>query len=432
MRVVAFVPVKGKSERIKNKNIRLLDGKELFLHTLEKLVSCSFIDEVFLDTESDEIIAIANEVGCSVLKRKAELASNSTDGNQLFMNEVKSTDADIYIQVLCTSPFIELDTISKGLVCLEENPSYDSVVLVKDEKQYTWTDGTSDYDINAIPNSIDLPSTIIETMGLYIIRKDAALKNQRRIGESPFMLTASPVEAVDVNWPEDFKLAELIAAGMREKSRKLLRNLKGMLSSPMLSDILDDLGFSEQIIKGISPNISHSKVLGRAKTLKLRRLEDGENFNGIYEALNSYNSIVTDDIIVVENELSDYAYFGELNANLAVRSGAAGAIIGGKTRDETEVKGLGFPVFSTGNTCQDVKNRATTASINKTVNVFGVKVTPDSLIFADGEGVVVVPKEIESLVINEVVKKIEVEKRLLVDISLGLDVDKIIDKHGFF
>ncbi len=432
MRVVAFVPVKGKSERIKNKNIRLLDGKELFLHTLEKLVSCSFIDEVFLDTESDEIIAIANEVGCSVLKRKAELASNSTDGNQLFMNEVKSTDADIYIQVLCTSPFIELDTISKGLVCLEENPSYDSVVLVKDEKQYTWTDGTSDYDINAIPNSIDLPSTIIETMGLYIIRKDAALKTQRRIGESPFMLIASPIEAVDVNWPEDFKLAELIAAGMREKSRKLLRNLKGMLSSPMLSDILDDLGYPDQIIKGITPNISHSKILGRAKTLKLRQLKEGENFNGIYRALNSYNSIVTDDIIVVENELSNYAYFGELNANLAVRAGAGGAIIGGKTRDETEVKGLGFPVFSTGNTCQDVKNRATTASINKTVNVFGVKVTPDSLIFADGEGVVVVPKEIESLVINEVVKKIEVEKRLLVDISLGLDVDEIIDKHGFF
>ena len=55
MKIVAFLPVKGSSERIKNKNTTLMNGKPLFLHTLEKLVRCSFIDEVFLDTEKDEI-----------------------------------------------------------------------------------------------------------------------------------------------------------------------------------------------------------------------------------------------------------------------------------------------------------------------------------------------------------------------------------------
>ena len=46
MKVVAFLPAKGSSERIENKNIKLLDGKPLFLYTLEKLVKCDFIDEV--------------------------------------------------------------------------------------------------------------------------------------------------------------------------------------------------------------------------------------------------------------------------------------------------------------------------------------------------------------------------------------------------
>ena len=59
MKIVAFLPVKGSSERIKNKNTTLMNGKPLFLHTLEKLVRCSFIDEVFLDTEKDEIYEIA-------------------------------------------------------------------------------------------------------------------------------------------------------------------------------------------------------------------------------------------------------------------------------------------------------------------------------------------------------------------------------------
>ena len=56
MRVVAFLPAKGNSDRVKNKNLRLLDGKPLFLHTLEKLINFDLFDDVYLDTESDEII----------------------------------------------------------------------------------------------------------------------------------------------------------------------------------------------------------------------------------------------------------------------------------------------------------------------------------------------------------------------------------------
>ena len=60
MKVVAFLPAKGTSERIESKNMKLLNGKPLFLHTLEKLVECDFIDEVYLDSESDEILNYAN------------------------------------------------------------------------------------------------------------------------------------------------------------------------------------------------------------------------------------------------------------------------------------------------------------------------------------------------------------------------------------
>lgn len=47
MKIVAFLPVKGSSERIKNKNTTLMNGKPLFLHTLEKLVRCSLLMKFF-------------------------------------------------------------------------------------------------------------------------------------------------------------------------------------------------------------------------------------------------------------------------------------------------------------------------------------------------------------------------------------------------
>lgn len=433
MKVVAFIPAKGSSDRILSKNVKLLDGKPLFLHMLEKLAECDFIDEVYLDTESDEIIDLASDVNCKIIRRDPSLANNKTDGNRLFINEVSQVEADVYVQVLGTSPFIEPETIRKGILNVaDENSPYDSAVLVRKEKHYFWESGAPTYDIDNIPNSVDLEDSIYETMGLYVVSAAAAEKYKRRIGEYPCLLYASSLEAVDVNWPEDFELANLIAAGMRERDRKLLSNLKNHLSSSLLSDLLDDLGYQNQVIKGLSPNFSHAKVIGRAKTLLLRPLEPGEDFKGIYDALSSYDTIVPDDIIVVENETPEYAYFGELNAHLAIRSGANSVIVNGHTRDGAEVQRSGLTVFSCGYTCQDVRKRATVGSVNKKVTVRGVDVSPGDLLFGDREGVIVIPKNIENTVIEKVYQRASNEKNILVDISMGERVENLVKKYGFF
>jgi CMP-N-acetylneuraminic acid synthetase/regulator of RNase E activity RraA len=430
MKVIAFLPAKGTSSRVESKNLKLLDGKPLFLHTLEKLIECDFIDEVYLDTESDEVIDLASETNCKILKRDPNLASNTTDGNKLFLNEVNHIEADIYIQILGTSPFIEKETIRIGVEAIKNN-EFDSAILIRRERLYTWNEKGPNYDIENIPNSFDLGDTIIETMGLYIVKRETALSTQRRIGNKPYLLDATPLEAIDVNWPEDFDLANLIAAGKREKERKLLDNIKSHLTSAMLSDIMDDFGLNG-VLQGFKLNIPEKKIFGKAKTLKLRALEDGEDFRGIYNALYSYNTIIPNDIIIVENEISEFAYFGELNANLAIRSGASAAIIGGVTRDTAEVEKLGFPVFSKGSNCKDVRKRATMESYNKTIEVEGIKVSPNDLIFGDNDGIIIIPKMHEDKILKRAFEVIKTESNILVDIANGVGVDQLTKEYGFF
>jgi len=405
MKVVAFLPAKGSSNRIENKNIKLLDGKPLFLRTLEKLVNCDFIDEVYLDSESDVVFDLAEPVECKFLKRDPKLANNSTDGHRLFYNEVSKVDADIYIQILCTSPFIKPETIKKGIEILKNSNEYDSVVLIKKDKQYLWSSNQPLYNRHHIPNSIDLPDTIIETMGLYIVKKEIAHKKQMRYGENVYLLEADPIEAIDVNYPKDFEFAEYIAAGIRQEETKLFKNLAYVLNSAMLSDILDDMNING-VINGLQLNIKSKKILGRAKTLKIRNLKEGEDYRGIYDALNSYSTIGINDIIAVENECSDYAYFGELNANLAIRSGAIGAIISGKTRDYKNVKDLDFPVFAYGQKCKDVRKRATLESINKKIVIDGIEILPGDLVFGDIDGIVVIPRKYEKEIIEKAINTI--------------------------
>lgn len=430
VKVVAFLPVKGTSERIKNKNVQLLDGKPLFIYTLEKLISCDFIDEVYLDSESVKIFELASEFNFKKIIRDKILANNKTDGNKLLMNEVSKVKGDIYIQILCTSPFIEIETIKKGVELLKKSKKYDSIVLVKKDKQYCWKDSKTVYDIDKIPNSKDLPDTIIETMGLYIIRREAALKTKRRIGKKPFLLEANPLESVDVNYPADFRLAELIQKGKKVEENLVYKNIKNHLSSAMLSDILDELGI-KGVIKDLKPNFP-SKIFGRVKTLRLRNKRDNEDYKKIYDALKSYETITDNDIIVIENELPDFAYFGEMNANLAIRAGSSGVIINGKTRDTLEVLKLNLPVFSKGSTCVDVKKRVVLDSINKKITIEGIDIFSEDLIFGDSEGIIVIPKRMKDQILKRAFEIISKEKTILQDIALNLDLAKVIKKNGYF
>ena len=410
----------------------LLDGEPLFLRSLKKLLSIASIHEVYLDTESPEIIELAAEVKCNILRRDPALASNQTDGNKLFLNEVMHTDADIYVQLLATSPFIQPATIEKAIRILQTNPEYDSVVAVRKEKQYVWKNNKPTYDIQHIPNSVDLPDTVIESMGLYVMRREAALRLKRRIGENPYLLEIGPLEAVDVNWPADFELANLIAVGLREKERRTFQNLKNLLSSALLSDVLDDLNIEGVLSSRFQINIPNAKILGRAKTLQIDVCPDDDDYRKIYDSLHLYDHVVSNDVIVVANRAPDFAFFGELNANLAIRSGAVGAIIDGVTRDTKETTEMGFPVFSKGNYCKDTRKRGIVTSKNKTVVIDGISIHKDDLIFGDKDGIIVIPRRVEQKVINQALQRLTTEKLILIDIARGAATNELINKYGMF
>ena len=431
MKVVAFLPAKGTSERIESKNLKILNGKPLFLHTLEKLVSCDFIDEVYLDSEADEILNYASYLDYIPLKRDPALASNKTDGHQMFYNEVSQVEADIYIQILCTSPFISVETIKKGVDILVEKPEYDSVVLMRKEKQYLWKDGQPVYDKFHIPNSSALPDTILESMGLYIVRAKTAHETKMRFGNNVYMLTADAIETVDVNFPDEFRLAEYIMRGIEEQENSKRKIISKYLDSAILSDILNDMGIVSTI-SGLIPNLPGKKIFARANTLKLGAIQGDEDYRGIYDGLDTYSRITPGEVIVVENEVPDRAYFGKLNAHLAIRSGAVGTIVAGVTRDIEAVNQLDYPVFSEGYSCADVKHKAIVTGHQVPIEIKGVSIWPGDLIFADRCGVVRIPRKYEERVLKEAIGVIDKENRVLKDVLDGTDARSIYFNEGEF
>ncbi len=431
MRVVAFVPAKGQSDRIANKNTVILDGERLFKRKLRQLLECADIDDVYLDTESHGLIELASDLDVKVLQRDPELASNKTDGHALFANECRQVDADAYVQCLCTSPFITADTLSRALTALRDNPSADSLVAVQKRKQYCWENGRPAYGEGRIPNSVDLPDTIIESMGLYIVKAKDGKPPEKRFGDNPILFELTEEESVDVNWPDDLALAERICAGYRAVHNANLDAIRPHLYSSLLADLSKERKLKTLLPPGFK-RISGRSVLGIAKTLELKRLRKGDDWHGIYDALGTYDFVRPGDVIVVQSEVSDAAYFGDLNANIAIRSGAVGAVVDSYTRDSRALNDLEFSVFAKGIYSHDTKYEGTVAAMNRPIQIGDVTINNGDYIFADDDGVVAVPKEIWPSIVDEAMASLKKEFDIRYSIMMGENVEKVLKDHGAF
>lgn len=438
MNIIAFVPAKGTSDRVPGKNVQVLDGDHLFRRKLRQALDCAAITEVCLDTESDALADLAADLPVTRLSRPAALATNATDGHAMFEWEcAQRPDADLWIQLLCTAPFITADTIGRAIAALLADPSADSLVGVSRAKQYCWDGDTPAYGTGRVPNSVDLPATVVEAMSLYIVRNTGNGPATRRFGTKPILFDLDPLEQIDINLTQDLALAETVAAGLRAREVARFRTMLPHLSSSILSDIAKERGMKVVLPAALRPT-SGGKLLGRAKTLELTALDKrpdrspGGPWTGIYDALQSYRFVRPGDVIMVATDVPEHAYFGDLNANLAIRSGAVGAVIDGATRDTGDVRALGLPVYARSQTCDDIKYEGTVKAMNRPVTMGGVRICNDDVVFADEVGVVVIPRDRWDEIEEAAWEVLANEARIRIQAARGRDVGAILSDCGHF
>ncbi|KKL70936.1 hypothetical protein LCGC14_2099920, partial [marine sediment metagenome] len=92
-KISLVIPAKGRSTRLRNKNLLKISGKSLARLACEKALKCKNIDNVYLDTEDSRIAEDCSDLfkeGLGLIKRPKELATNFVGGNELMIYEVHS------------------------------------------------------------------------------------------------------------------------------------------------------------------------------------------------------------------------------------------------------------------------------------------------------------------------------------------------------
>lgn len=215
MKTVAFVPVKLNNERLPGKNTKILgDGKPLLQFILGTLLKVKEIAEVYVYCSSEKVKPyLLPEV--RFIKRDAMYDTPSADVNALFASFVNKVSADVYVLAHATAPFMRPESISKGIDVLRTG-NYDSVVAVEALHRFLWNEKEPlNYDKVKIPRTQDLVGYYLETTGLYIFTKEAMEKEHSRIGARPYLLEVSEIEALDVDTPMDFSIAQYIYSQMK-------------------------------------------------------------------------------------------------------------------------------------------------------------------------------------------------------------------------
>lgn len=207
MKIVAFVPIRLNSKRVVGKNLKILGGKPLMRYLLDTLIQVKKVDDIYVFCSSEEITAYLPE-GVKFLKRRVELDSDTTLGKDIYEEFVGLVDADIYILAHTTSPFIKASTIDLGLEKIM-NEGYDSAFSCEKVQTFAWYKGMPlNYDLKNVPRTQTIEPVYIETSAFFMFKRDVWKVHKQRIGFNPYFAVVDKIEAVDIDYPEDFEFAE--------------------------------------------------------------------------------------------------------------------------------------------------------------------------------------------------------------------------------
>jgi len=216
-KIKVLLPMKGTSERVPNKNMRQFDGEPLYHAVMKSLLASKYVDIVVINTDSKIIADDAKKYFAQrvqIIDRPEEIQGGDVSMNIIIDYDLQQLDGEHFLQTHSTNPLVRTETIDNAIkVYFDKLKKYDSLFGVTKVQ-------TRFYDKNANPvnhnpeellRTQDLEPLYEENSNFYIFSKEAFENaGKKRIGLKPQVFEVNKLESVDIDEPEDFKLAELL------------------------------------------------------------------------------------------------------------------------------------------------------------------------------------------------------------------------------
>lgn len=218
-RIVALLPMKANSDRVKGKNFRDFNGKPLFRWILETLLAVPEIDEVVINTDARQILAdngLVDGPRVRIRDRKPEICGDFVSMNLVLADDVANVPADIYLMTHTTNPLLSLPSVRGTLEMFERalaDGSADSVFTVNQfQTRFYRADASAiNHDPDNLIRTQDLEPWFEENSNLYAFTAQSFASTKARIGKRPKMYVMGRTESVDIDDAESWQMAEAMS-----------------------------------------------------------------------------------------------------------------------------------------------------------------------------------------------------------------------------
>ena len=215
-KIYAHIPARGASKRVPAKNLRLLCGKPLISYAIECAKNCKNFDDIFVNTDSDEIASLAKAYGVSVYKRDPHLASDEAKGDDFTADFIENTKPDTLVMISPVCPLIESSDVDQAVKLFQSN-TCDTLITCQQTQMQTFCDGQSVNISLAGGLAPSQQNRVVKILNWAVTIWDSQifLKNHRTenigyIGKNRFLMPIPAFKGLKISHEEDFQMAEIL------------------------------------------------------------------------------------------------------------------------------------------------------------------------------------------------------------------------------
>jgi len=219
-----------------------------------------------------------------------------------------------------------------------------------------------------------------------------------------------------------------------QNDTELFGFIKQNLYVAAVCDILDELGFRNQAmhqrLRPLLADPENCGFIGRARTFRWMKTDSIAEDNPYGLEIEAMDSLKTHDVAVHSTDYAGTnAPWGELMSTIAKRNGAAGCVCDSQIRDCVKIMKMGFPVYYAGIRPLDSKGRAIVQAYDVPIRCGEVLVNPGDIVYADFDGIVVVPKSVELDVFQKANEKVNKENLSRKELLSGKSLQEVYNKY---
>lgn len=212
MNTVAFIPVRGGSKSIKNKNIMPIAGKPLVYWTVLAAVESNSVDKVFVSTDSDEIKKVVGNFNfdkVEVISRSPETASDTASSESALLEFCENYEFARVVFLQATSPLTKSQEIDGAIKQLDSEGA-DSLISAVKRYQFLWdVEGKPiNYNPQERPRRQDWDGYYVENGAFYISSRESILNSKCRISGKVSFFEMDQKTLFEVDEPSDWEIIE--------------------------------------------------------------------------------------------------------------------------------------------------------------------------------------------------------------------------------